>query len=108
MPGTITVVNRKFLPQRTRNTYRIKIDRPSPLGSPFHIGPDGSRTEVMEKYRKFLANRFGYFSFPNVVVIGEIMRIYDAYIEGRDVELVCNCKPKPCHGDIIKEIVENM
>jgi len=36
----------------------------------------------------------------------EIERIVKAVKEGKDVQLVCNCKPKPCHGDIIKEAIE--
>jgi len=107
MYGTITVVNRKFLPERTPNTFRIKIDRPSPLGCPFIIGRDGNRKTVIEKYRKYITGKLKH-STPDDPIIREIIRIYQAWRRGQDVELVCNCKPKPCHGDVIKEIVENM
>jgi len=38
-------------------------------------------------------------------VCRQLNRIYKMAIKG-DVFLVCRCKPKLCHGDVIKELVE--
>jgi len=45
----INIVNRK--------SYRgegVYIGRPSPLGNPFKIGRDGTRDEVVARYREWL------------------------------------------------------
>lgn len=39
-------------------------------------------------------------------VCKQLNRIYMLALSG-DVFLVCHCKPKPCHGDVIKAIVES-
>jgi len=44
-----TVVN-----LRRGHQYHIFIGRGSPWGNPFHIGRDGTRAEVIEKYRQWL------------------------------------------------------
>ena len=36
----------------------------------------------------------------------EIDKIYEKYKSGEDIFLECYCKPKRCHGDIIKEKLE--
>lgn len=68
----------------------IYIGRPSKWGNPFIIGKDGDREEVILKYKEYLFNS------------GLIDDIHE--IEGKD--LVCWCSPLPCHGDILKEILE--
>ncbi|MFA5347055.1 MAG: DUF4326 domain-containing protein [Methanoregula sp.] len=70
----------------------VYIGRPSPFGNPFSIGKDGSREEVIEKYRQWLQDQ------PRLV------KIMKRELKGKD--LVCFCSPKPCHGDVIKEVVE--
>jgi len=37
-------------------------------------------------------------------ICDELNRIYNL----KEVNLVCFCKPKSCHGDIIKEIIEKV
>lgn len=39
-------------------------------------------------------------------ICGELNRIYKMSLHG-EVNLVCFCKPKKCHGDTIKEIIES-
>jgi len=70
----------------------VYIGRPSPFGNPFSIGKDGSREEVIEKYRQWLQDQ------PRLI------KIMKRELKGKD--LVCFCAPKPCHGDVIKEVVE--
>lgn len=72
-------------------SYDVYIGRPSKWGNPFKIGKDGTRTEVIEKYKKWLLN--------NKELMSEIL-VLDGKI------LACHCKPKKCHGDIIIETIE--
>ena len=65
------------------------IGRPSKWGNPFVIGRDGTRPEVIAKYRRWLCDQ------PNLV--GSLPEI-----RGRD--LVCFCAPRACHGDVLLEL----
>lgn len=68
----------------------IYIGRGSKWGNPFFIGRDGTREEVVEKYREMLL-------FSDMVL--EVKELI-----GHD--LVCFCSPKACHGHVLKEFVE--
>ena len=72
--------------------YDIYIGRDSKWGNPYLIGKDGSRQEVIEKYRKRL--------LLNKKLLNDLHEL-----EGK--VLGCWCKPKPCHGDILVEFVNN-
>lgn len=73
--------------------YDVYIGRPSKWGNPFVIGKDGSREEVIEKFRNYLSQ--------NVKLLSELYEL-------RDKRLGCFCSPLPCHGDILKEFVDNL
>lgn len=68
----------------------VYIGRPSPWGNPFTIGKDGTRDEVLAKYRKWLR--------------GQPMLVERIEKELRGKDLVCFCKPASCHGDTLLEI----
>lgn len=68
---------------------RIYIGRPSKWGNPFVIGRDGSRAEVVAKYRAW------------IVAQPALMAVLDE-LRGRD--LVCWCAPLACHGDVLIEL----
>lgn len=66
----------------------VYIGRPSKWGNPFIIGQDGTREEVVEKYREWIEEQ------PDLqLALDEL--------EGKD--LVCWCAPSPCHGDVLLE-----
>lgn len=65
----------------------IYIGRPSKWGSPYKIGKDGTRIEVLEKYRIYL------------YVSGLIDDIHELY--GKT--LGCWCVPNRCHGHVLLE-----
>lgn len=71
----------------------VYIGRGSPYGNPVVIGKDGTRTEVIEMYRKWV------YSNP------EMIKKIRSELSGKD--LVCYCAPKACHGDVILEIANN-
>lgn len=69
----------------------VYIGRPSKWGNPFILGVHGTRSEVIEKYKEYL------YSSP------ELMSSLHELV-GKD--LVCWCKPKACHGDVLLQAVE--
>lgn len=68
----------------------VYIGRPSKWGNPFKIGRDGSREEVIEKFRKYIADH------PTLA--------QEAREELCGKNLVCYCAPLACHGDVLLEI----
>lgn len=68
----------------------VYIGRPSKWGNPFVIGKDGSRAEVVEKYRQYLLSK------PELVA--------SAKRELKGMNLICFCAPLACHGDVLMEI----
>jgi len=78
------------LNKRDGNVDGVYIGRPSKWGNPFVIGRDGSREEVVEKYRRYALDRFE---------LSELQEL-------KNKDLVCWCSPAPCHGDVLLELVE--
>ena len=72
-------------------SYDVYIGRPSIWGNPFEIGRDGTREEVVKKYREWIMNR------PKL--LAKIKKL-------RGKRLGCFCYPKACHGDVLVELVE--
>jgi hypothetical protein len=64
-----------------RGGWQLKA---SPLANPFRPGPDGSRGEVMSKYRDYLLGR------PDLL----------ALLPG------CWCVPEPCHAEVLAELAD--
>jgi hypothetical protein len=75
-----------------KEKYDIYIGRPSKWGNPFMIGRDGTREEVIEKYKKY--------------VVTQTHLIRDL-VELKDKVLGCWCKPKACHGDVLIEMARS-
>jgi hypothetical protein len=89
MEGTkTTVVNRRLSIE-----YDVHIGRPSRWGNPYKIGRDGTREEVIEKYRNWIKTQ------------PELLK---ALPELRGKTLGCWCKPLHCHGDVLVELIERI
>lgn len=71
-----------------REPYDVYIGRPSKWGNPFTIGRDGTREEVIEKYRDYITTN------AHLLNVQEL----------RDKVLGCWCVPKACHGDVLAEL----
>ncbi|NES43633.1 DUF4326 domain-containing protein [Moorena sp. SIO2C4] len=80
----------------------IYIGRPSVLGNPYKVGTS-SRDEVIQLYRKWL---WGRIQANDSAVIAELKRIKKLVLSDKQVNLVCWCAPKPCHGEIVKKCIE--
>ena len=68
----------------------VRIDRATKFGNPYLIGRDGSRAEVIEKYRERLWREIRAGRMP----LEDL-----AALEGK--RLACHCSPKPCHGLVL-------
>lgn len=73
--------------------FDVYIGRPSKWGNPYHIGKDGNRMEVVDKYREYIRN--------NKKLLGDIKEL-----NGKT--LGCFCAPKPCHGDVLIELLNEI
>lgn len=77
-----------------KEPYDIYIGRPSKWGNPFKIGVDGTRDEVLEKYKIYMLQN-QYLKEDLKELVGKT--------------LGCWCKPKyRCHGDILIELIEEL
>jgi hypothetical protein len=105
----ISVVNKYKHKPTNRDFY---IGRGSPLGNPFTSIRDretkaevvcDSREESIQRYEEWLNEKI---LKKDSAVCGELNRIFLSLREG-NTNLVCYCSPKPCHGDVIKKLIES-
>ncbi|RLC97002.1 MAG: hypothetical protein DRI46_13355 [Chloroflexi bacterium] len=73
-----------------RDEYDVYIGRPGKWGNPFSSGKDGTRSQVIEKYREWIKQQ------------PELM---DSLHELEGKVLGCWCKPKACHGDVLLSLL---
>lgn len=74
-----------------RDGYDIYIGRPSLWGNPFVIGRDGSREEVIAKYRAYILRQ--------PAMLADLPSL-------RGKRLGCYCAPLPCHGEVLAELAD--
>jgi hypothetical protein len=93
-------------PTAPRNRYTLYVGRngrrPSPLANPYHIGTDGDRATVIEKYRHWLHAQLQ----TETPAAAAIAALADRVRAGEYIDLVCHCAPEPCHAEIIARAVE--
>ena len=75
-----------------KEPFDVYIGRPSMWGNPFKIGIDGSRQEVIQKYKEM------------IIVNAELIKQIPLELKGKT--LGCWCKPYPCHGDVLAELAD--
>jgi hypothetical protein len=80
-----------------KESYNVYIGRPTIFGNPFEIGKDGSRQDVVDKYRAYFHKR-----------IDEDVEFKKQVLALKGKRLGCFCKPHACHGDIICEYLNNL
>lgn len=104
----------KVIHKKDTDKYKnvIYIGRGSNLGNPYTSIKNretlaeftvDSRVESVECFRKYLND---CIEIRDEKACDELNQIYKLAIK-EGVFLSCFCKPKSCHGDIIKEIVES-
>ena len=100
----ILVVNKS---KCSRGVY---IGRGSPLGNPFSHRAKSkaafrvvSRHEAVKRYRGWLEEQL---EDPNALAGKAFLNLVEFYRDYGELTLVCYCKPLDCHGDVIKEMIE--
>lgn len=100
----ISVVNKKVY--KGGGYY---IGRPSPLGNPFsHLSGTlaafqvVSRFEAIAKYREWLREKLK----TDNEVSREFKNLLKFYRDFGELTLVCWCVPQPCHGNVIRELLD--
>jgi hypothetical protein len=83
VPATTRVVNCR------REPFDVFISRPSRWSNPFHIGRDGSREEVIARYREWLIRQ--------PILMRDLKSL-------RGKTLGCDCPPRRCHGEVLTEL----
>ncbi len=94
----ITVVNKRH------GMDGINIMRGSIFGNPYRLQDGYSREDVIELYRKWLREQYR----KKTNVYDALLRLVKRYATGEDIILVCCCKPKACHGDVLKYAIEKI
>jgi hypothetical protein len=74
-----------------RESYDVYIGRGSKWGNPYKIGVDGTRSEVIEKYRNYILD--------NQELLNDLPEL-------KGKTLGCWCYPKRCHGEVLLELIE--
>lgn len=75
-----------------RAPFDVYIGRPSKWGNKFVIGRDGTREQVIEKYRAYI--------LANPKLLASIKPELKGKILG------CWCAPLSCHGDVLAELAD--
>jgi len=78
------------------------IGRPSVLGNPIPVSV--GRIRCIKEYKFWITQKIHN---KDELVLEELVRLAKIAELG-DLDLVCWCAPKACHGDIIKKILEDM
>lgn len=73
----------------------IYCGRPSIYGNPFEIGRDGTRDDVIEKYKSYFYKKIKDPKFKQKVFL----------LRGK--KLGCWCAPLRCHLEVIIDYLEN-
>lgn len=68
-----------------------QVDRWTPWGNPYTLGPDGNRDEVCDAYEH-------YFKFKK--------SLHDKLSGLKSKALGCHCYPLRCHGDYLKKLAD--
>ena len=71
----------------------VYIGRPSKWGNPYIRGVHGTKSEVIQKYEEYLRNS------------PELLKALSE-LNGKD--LVCWCSPRPCHGNVIIKLINEL
>jgi hypothetical protein len=91
VPDHVSCVTKRRVVHCKREPYDVYIGRPSRWGNPFVIGRDGTREQVIEKYRQHVTSR------------ADLMA---ALPELHGKVLGCWCAPAACHGDVLAELCQ--
>ena len=67
----------------------------SPFYNPFKVNKDGTRKEVIAKYKIYITEKLK----NDEHLVQELMKL-------KDKNLGCWCFPEPCHGNVLLELLQ--
>lgn len=81
------------------------IGRGTIYGNPFKIGDNGmNRKEVVDRYLVWLREEYK----KKGVLYDRMGDLARRHKRGETIVLVCSCKPRLCHGDVLKMAIEKI
>lgn len=110
------IINIRNAPKGFKKIDGIHLDRYVYIGRPGYFG---NPIKISNKYGNFKCSECGEYHFDG----GSTLKCYKLYLIKRmksdlkfrnailnlkDKILVCFCKPKPCHGDVIISILNKI
>lgn len=81
----------------------VYIGRPTPLGNPFVLKREEDREKVYAQYTEWFNQKIRDED-PDVLM--ELIKLLNIARKG-DLVLGCYCAPRRCHGDAIKQWIDN-
>lgn len=84
---------------RYNKTYNLQA---SILANPFIITSEEQREESIKKYTKYI---FSKYCLGKGSIYKELNELANLYIINNNINLICWCTPKQCHGDILKKLI---
>lgn len=91
-----------FIKNKNNSKEGEYVGRPTALGNPFKITSTQSRQVVIEKYSKWLKEEI---KNNNSEIIEALDNLFSILINKQNLTLICHCSPKPCHANVIKQIL---
>jgi hypothetical protein len=90
---TTTVINIADAPAGwEKDSKYVFIGRPSRWGNPFRVQGEHTRNESIQRFANHLAHHLDRLDSKAIQAL---------QAELREKILVCYCKPKRCHGDVL-------
>lgn len=85
--------------------YNVYIGRGTPLGNPYPMSYKHSRDEVCDDYASYLKLKLAQRDKP---IMKALESMVDRLETGEYLMIACHCAPLRCHGDTVKEVLEEM
>lgn len=89
--------------EKPKETWDIKVCRPSPLGNIYHlkdVNDIKERNIVCDLYAKWFAIQ------DSKEFLDELSKLIDIFNKYGKLNLFCFCAPKRCHAETIKKYIE--
>jgi len=82
----------------------VRVDRPTPLGNPFHLKSGDKREDCVNRYRQWLWRRL--CEAPDGPEAQELQRLTAlSSASDHNLVLLCWCAPLICHGQLIARAI---
>lgn len=102
---SVIVGNKYKLSDVPSEFTQVNIMRPSMLGNKFKVGENPGeykRGEAVVAHEEWFRLEM---KKEASLVRDEIISLANRVAQGEKLALICCCKPKPCHGDIIAQAI---